>query len=1166
MRSDSVFTYVKGPRADVTVERFMPATDSTVTQFWIDRFGSPWRIRNALGHETLVYRDGPELNTSGTQVGTWPARVRRVQAPNGLVTTATYNARGNVDSTTAVSPYGDARNATTRYRYTDTNWPDFATRIVTPEKDSVMLGYDSVGNRSWQQDGRGDSTRTEFSYYPNGLLKSTDGPLTPPDLLVYDDDLGNLSAVTSPLGFVTTYTRDGVGRVTSVSSPIDSLLRQTQSTEYDLRDRVMASYSGGPSLSYARTGQSGQEVIPAEGVIVYNIYDEEDNLTRVTRFSSPDPDGIGEIVTEWEYDAANRRTVEIAPDSTPANKGNNPREITEYDRAGNVVRLTTRLGNTLPMRYDALNRLVQRVVPEVEYPIGTDVLEASSSYPDSVRYWQFPLYLKGNDGTLSVRNIYGRSPGGSLVIPADTLRYEYDVSGNLTRADNRAARIRRHYYPGGALKADTLWTATYTGNFDPGLHVYGLNYTYDLNGRRTELRHPASLVADTSWMSRVGYTYHPQSGQLQAVTDKVGNNLAVYTYDLEGRLTRTDMLSSSAVSEQMGYDDDGRLVWQHRDRSLTPIQRDTFVYDARGKRLWVEGIGETSHMSYSGLGALAYAFTDNLYRPTDPEETYRTDGLGNTVTVRRVHVSEETDLPEIERDRYRYEPHTGRLLLVENLGEIDNTVRSRERTRFDNAGNQVWRSSSKLVRYPGLYNGVEIEKADLHEISRSYYGADNKLSIVDRRVCAFGTRTTSVRWDCYPPMYNERSTFEEYRYDALGRRVLTRTRQTWACEFRCTNAFTRTVWDGDQVLHEIRAPDLEPEQDTGWLTPGLGNQHFYGRVGYVHGASLDQPLMLVRMNYDTLFPEPQVILPHLNWRGVYEGGTFSDGVSTHLLSGEPSRCVQVVEGHTDNEPANPEPGGEPGPVEPSDTVNICVDVRWPGPNLWFNHRARSNSPVGPPSWMGSLIENKRDATGQLYMRNRYYDPQSGRFTQEDPIGLAGGINLYGFANGDPVSYSDPYGLSAQACCTLREVGSFLGGFVPVVSDLNDVGTVITGYDAMAGERVGAGGRVVAAAGVVLPVSGGQIRAAGNVIQAAARELSQQIGKNSVSIGTVNGVRRVDLVGKAHGGVETPHVHTYSRHTNPQTGQSSVSRDSKEVTPATMQDIRQARRVARDQNQ
>jgi hypothetical protein len=48
------------------------------------------------------------------------------------------------------------------------------------------------------------------------------------------------------------------------------------------------------------------------------------------------------------------------------------------------------------------------------------------------------------------------------------------------------------------------------------------------------------------------------------------------------------------------------------------------------------------------------------------------------------------------------------------------------------------------------------------------------------------------------------------------------------------------------------------------------------------------------------------------------------------------------------------------------------------------------------------------------MRNRYYDPATGQFTQPDPIGIAGGLNSYGFAAGDPVTYADPYGLSADS--------------------------------------------------------------------------------------------------------------------------------------------------------
>jgi RHS repeat-associated protein len=64
--------------------------------------------------------------------------------------------------------------------------------------------------------------------------------------------------------------------------------------------------------------------------------------------------------------------------------------------------------------------------------------------------------------------------------------------------------------------------------------------------------------------------------------------------------------------------------------------------------------------------------------------------------------------------------------------------------------------------------------------------------------------------------------------------------------------------------------------------------------------------------------------------------------------------------------------------------------------------------------MGRLVLDGRDATGTLYRRNRYYDPASGRFTQEDPIGVAGGVNLYGYAGGDPINNSDPFGLCPAA--------------------------------------------------------------------------------------------------------------------------------------------------------
>ncbi|MEQ1548341.1 MAG: RHS repeat-associated core domain-containing protein, partial [Chakrabartia sp.] len=46
-----------------------------------------------------------------------------------------------------------------------------------------------------------------------------------------------------------------------------------------------------------------------------------------------------------------------------------------------------------------------------------------------------------------------------------------------------------------------------------------------------------------------------------------------------------------------------------------------------------------------------------------------------------------------------------------------------------------------------------------------------------------------------------------------------------------------------------------------------------------------------------------------------------------------------------------------------------------------------------------------------YNRYRDYDPTTGRYIQADPIGLAGDINPYGYALGNPLRYSDPMGLA-----------------------------------------------------------------------------------------------------------------------------------------------------------
>jgi len=74
-------------------------------------------------------------------------------------------------------------------------------------------------------------------------------------------------------------------------------------------------------------------------------------------------------------------------------------------------------------------------------------------------------------------------------------------------------------------------------------------------------------------------------------------------------------------------------------------------------------------------------------------------------------------------------------------------------------------------------------------------------------------------------------------------------------------------------------------------------------------------------------------------------------------------------------------------------------------------------PFGSATEAGKASDNphqftgrENDGTGLQYNRARYYSPADGRFISQDPAGFEGsGSNLYWYANGDPVDFTDPSG-------------------------------------------------------------------------------------------------------------------------------------------------------------
>ncbi|MEK7889718.1 RHS repeat-associated core domain-containing protein, partial [Burkholderia contaminans] len=66
-------------------------------------------------------------------------------------------------------------------------------------------------------------------------------------------------------------------------------------------------------------------------------------------------------------------------------------------------------------------------------------------------------------------------------------------------------------------------------------------------------------------------------------------------------------------------------------------------------------------------------------------------------------------------------------------------------------------------------------------------------------------------------------------------------------------------------------------------------------------------------------------------------------------------------------------------------------------------------------------------SGLNYNRLRYYDTEVGRYINQDPIGLLGGLAHYSYADRDPINRIDPSGAFAFLIPVALFAGKALGG-------------------------------------------------------------------------------------------------------------------------------------------
>jgi RHS repeat-associated protein len=267
----------------------------------------------------------------------------------------------------------------------------------------------------------------------------------------------------------------------------------------------------------------------------------------------------------------------------------------------------------------------------------------------------------------------------------------------------------------------------------------------------------------------------------------------------------------------------------------------------------------------------------------------------------------------------------------------------------------------------------------------------------------------------------------------------------------------RIVWDGSQEIAEVQVQDSTPvvEMDTGHVklaraADGTDNNPFYGQVLFTFGAgAIDQPLSVTRINYADASDSLDNALPYFQWPII----------SIMPLWNAMGRWDTAI---------------LPDYYETSEDTTHSLKY-----NLQVGWQSYALYPPSPQrSWLGSVLQGKLDQVGTAYRRARVYDPATGQFTQEDPLGLGGGLNAYGFANGDPVNYDDPFGLCTQADHWTNCTPGTGSGAMAIAQQISDrhIGAATAEFAAVgvvggAAGAVAGGGEAVSAGVVRLTGSG-----------------------------------------------------------------------------------------------
>jgi RHS repeat-associated protein len=741
----------------------------------------------------------------------------------------------------------------------------------------------------------------------------------------------------------------------------------------------------------------------------------------------------------------------------------------EYDKVGRPVKVIDAKGGVMKLAYTADGQLASYTdcsghINQWEYDERKRLVKSIDAAGNETRYRYTPLNAATLAQTHSVDSDSGNFPGQlEAVIHPDGSQeqFRHDAEGRLLAHTDALQRTTAYRYTAAGLlskRTDALgnslqygWDllgrlsalenengSVYRFRYDP---VGRLLQEQGFDGKLTEYRYDeaSGVLAETVEPGvRTQLDFDPMGRLVQrraAIPGQV-EQIETFAYNANGQLAEA---MNEHARLQWFYDDAGNLVrehqhyqgpfhpdkrtavWRHHydelnqrtgtvrpdghhiewltygaghvhgllldGQDLVSFERNALHQEVR--RTQANGLLQTMKYDPAGrlieqqLGAIAQASRMDRYSYSD---AYRPDvQIGMQATVlRRYRYDPSGQLSSIEDSRrgrleYRYDP-VGRLLSA-------NSALGRETFAFDPAGNI---QAADTAQQQPITRPVPLPKL-LDNLLKEYAGVryryDERGNLVERTQNGIRSR---YDWDAFNRMTRATTCHgvTTFAYDPLGRRI---AKHSGAIDGTTVRETARTMygWDGDTLA-------IESSVHRGHSAVERSVHYVYERDGFV-------PLVQATRSQELRLPPTtdvkaltagndgkyDIALDPL-WNGEYEQGAKRFGREEIAFY----QCDHLG--------------------MPQELTDCEGKVAWSAQyKAWgqakeaISEAAREAGIRNPIRFQGQYLD---DETGLHYNRHRYYDPDTARYISQDPVGLNGGENLYGYAP-NPTGWLDPLGLT-----------------------------------------------------------------------------------------------------------------------------------------------------------